>query len=303
MKRILITGAGSYIGTNVERYLNNYNEEQGEVHYLVDTLCQRTDGWREKDFSGYDVIFHVTGIAHVDTTKATPEMREMYYRINCDLAVETAKKAAAAGVSQFIYMSSIMVYGDGAPVGRTRCITADTLPAPAGFYGDSKWQAEMALSEVSGIKLAMLRPPFIYGKGCKGNYPLLARLAEYLPLLPTLENTRSMLYIGNLCELVRIVIAQEREGVFYPQNREYASTGDMLQCIAEAKGRKPVRCPLLNPLIRLCGRVPGKIGSMVNKAFGSFYYDKSMSEIGAEYCRYTLEESIRRTEEKSCGYQ
>lgn len=303
MKRILITGAGSYIGTNVEHYLNNYNEEQGEVHYLVDTLCQRTDGWREKDFSGYDAVFHVTGIAHVDTSKATPETRELYYRVNCDLAVETAKKAAAAGVSQFIYMSSIMVYGDGAPVGRTRCITADTLPAPSCFYGDSKWQAEMALSEVSGIKLAVLRPPFIYGKGCKGNYPLLSKLAERLPLLPTLENTRSMLYIGNLCELVRIVIDRELEGVFFPQNREYTSTGDMLRLIGEAKGRKLRRCSLINPLIRLCGRVPGKIGSMANKAFGSLFYDKSMSEIGGEYRIFSLEESIRRTEEKSCGYQ
>lgn len=303
MKRILITGAGSYIGTNVEHYLNNYNEEQCQVHYLVDTLCQRTDNWKEKDFSGYDAIFHVTGIAHVDTAKATQETIDMYYRVNCELAVETAKKAAAAGVSQFIYMSSIMVYGEGAPVGKARCITPDTRPAPSGFYGDSKWQAEKALSEVGGIKLAVLRPPFIYGKGCKGNYPLLSKLAECLPLFPTLENTRSMLYIGNLCELVRIVIARELEGVFFPQNREYTSTGEMLRLIAETKGRKPLRCSVINPLIKLCGKVPGKIGSMANKAFGSLFYDRSMSEIGVEYRIYSLEESIRRTEEKSCGYQ
>lgn len=303
MKKILITGAGSYIGTNVESYLNNYNEMQGEVHYLVDTLCQRGEAWKKSDFSGYDVVFHVTGIAHVDTMGATEETKEAYYRVNCELAVETARKAAAEGVKQFIYMSSIMVYGEGAPVGRTKRITPDTTPAPDGFYGDSKWQAEKELARVEGMKLTILRPPFIYGRGCKGNYPLLSKLGAKLPILPTLSNERSMLYIENLCEFVRILIEQERAGIFFPQNREYTSTGDMLLQIAHIRGRKPLKLPLLNPVIRLGAKLPGKLGRMLNKAFGSLSYELGMSEIGTDYRIYSLEESICKTEERCCGYQ
>lgn len=297
MKKILITGAGSYIGTNVEDYLNNYNEAQGEVLYLVDTLCQRGDTWKERDFSRYDVIFHVTGIAHADTTGATEETKEMYYRVNCGLAVETARKAAAEGVKQFIYMSSIMVYGESSRPGVLRRITPDTLPSPKGFYGDSKWQAEKELAKVEGIKLTILRPPFIYGKGCKGNYPMLSRLAGALPLFPTLSNERSMLYVGNLCEFVRIVIEQERAGVLFPQNREYTSTSDMLCQIAEARGRKTLKLPLLNPMIKLCSRLPGRMGRLADKAFGSLSYDMTMSEIGTDYRIYSFQESICKTEE------
>ena len=297
MKRILITGAGSYIGTNVENYLSRYNAAQGREHYAVDTLSQLDDSWKNVSFAGYDTIFHVTGIAHADTSKVSEETKALYYRVNCDLAVETAGKAAREGVKQFIYMSSVIVYGESAPVGKTKHITPDTPPAPANFYGDSKLQAEIGLSKVEGIKMVILRPPMIYGKGSKGNYPLLSMLARKLPFFPTIQNERSMLYVENLCEFVRLMIEQEREGVFFPQNREYTSTADMVQQIAAAYDRKLWGLSVLNPFVSLLSKVPGKIGRIVNKAFGSLSIDKSMSDIGQEYQLYSLEESIRKTEE------
>lgn len=297
MKRVLITGAGSYIGTNVENHLNKYNAVQGRECYVVDTLSQLDETWKNVSFASYDAIFHVTGIAHADTAKVSEETKALYYRVNCDLAVETAKKAAREGVKQFIYMSSIIVYGESAPVGRTRCITATTEPAPANFYGDSKLQAEIGLSKVEGIKIAILRPPMIYGKGSKGNYPLLSKLARKLPVFPTITNERSMLYVENLCEFVRILIEQEREGLFFPQNKEYTSTTDMVQQIAAVCEKKLWGLGILNPFVSLLSKVPGKIGRIVNKAFGSLSIEKSMSDIGEEYQLYSLEESIRKTEE------
>lgn len=297
MKRILITGAGSYIGTNVENHLNKYNAAQGRVHYVVDTLSQLDETWKNVSFASYDAIFHVTGIAHADTAKVSEETKALYYRVNCDLAVETAKKAAAEGVKQFIYMSSIIVYGESAPVGKTRRITAATEPAPANFYGDSKLQAELGLAKVSGIKIAVLRPPMIYGKGSKGNYPLLSKLARKLPFFPTIQNERSMLYVENLCEFVRILLEQEREGLFFPQNREYTSTADMVRQIGEAHGKKIPGLGLLNPFVILLSKVPGKIGRIVNKAFGSLSIEQAMSDIGEEYRIYSLEESVHKTEE------
>lgn len=297
MKRILITGAGSYIGTNVENYLNRYNAAQGKEHYVVDTLSQLEESWRNVSFASYDSIFHVTGIAHADTSKVSEETKALYYRVNCDLAVETAEKAAREGVKQFIYMSSIIVYGESAPVGKTRRITSATEPSPANFYGDSKLQAELGLAKVEGIKIAILRPPFIYGKGSKGNYPLMSKLARKLPFFPTIQNERSMLYVGNLCEFVRVLMEQEREGLFFPQNREYASTSHMVRQIAAVHDKKILGLGVLNPFVSLLSKVPGKIGRIVNKAFGSLCYERGMSDIGEEYQVYSLEESIRETEE------
>ena len=104
MKRILITGANSYIGTSFEKYLEKWPEK-----YQVDTVDMIDGSWREKDFSGYDVVYHVAGIAHSDNGKISPEREKLYYAVNTTLAVETAKKAKAEGVKQFIFMSSASV--------------------------------------------------------------------------------------------------------------------------------------------------------------------------------------------------
>lgn len=198
MKKILITGAGSYIGTSLEHWLAQYHSE-----YKVDTLDMQKDTWRVYDFSAYDVVFHVAGIAHADVGHATEEQKQLYYTVNTELAVETAKKALAAGVKQFLFMSSMIVYGGC----KEKIIIAATKPQPANFYGDSKWQADQRIQELSRnnptFKTVILRPPMIYGKGSKGNYPQLAKMAGKLPIFPKVNNKRSMLYIDNLCECIR----------------------------------------------------------------------------------------------------
>lgn len=301
MKRILITGKDSYIGTNVEKYLQEYNAREGFECYRTDTISQLDDTWEEHDFSPYDVILDVTGIAHADIGKVSEEEKALYYRVNCDLAVKTAEKAKTAGVKQFIYMSSIIVYGDSAPVGHEKRITGETKPAPSNFYGDSKWQAEQQLAplECEEFHVAILRPPFIYGKGSKGNYPLLEKLALRAPVFPSIQNERSMLYIENLCEFLRLLMESGRGGVFFPQNREYSTTVEMVQMIAKVNGKTIRSLSILTPLVKVLSRCPGKIGNLVNKAFGSLTYDISMSRGVGEYQVYSLEESIERTEEKS----
>lgn len=301
MKRILITGAGSYIGTNVEQYLARYNAEQGYEHYRIDTISQKEEDWENYNFALYDVVFDVTGIAHADIGKVTEEEKALYYQVNCDLAVKTAVKAKAEGVKQFIYMSSIIVYGESAPVGQKKHITQETVPGPSNFYGDSKWQAECQLAPLAteGFKVAILRPPFIYGAGSKGNYPTLAKLAKKLPVFPTISNERSMLYIENLCEFVRLLIESGEGGVFYPQNAEYSTTFEMVNYIAKSHGKHIYGCGVLNPFVKLASKCPGKIGRLTNKAFGSLTYDKSMSRGVGEYQVYSLKESIERTEEAS----
>lgn len=90
-------------------------------------------------------MLNVTGKAHADISSLTEEQKKEYYAVNCDLAVEAARKAIADGVAQYIYFSSIIVYGDSSNSRKPVRIAADTKPAPSNFYGDSKWQAEKKL--------------------------------------------------------------------------------------------------------------------------------------------------------------
>ena len=212
MKKILITGANSYIGTSFEKYIQtNYCND-----YVIDTVDMIDGTWREKSFSGYDSVFHVAGIAHSDNGKISEEKAKLYYSINTDLTIETAKKAKLDGVRQFIFMSSAIVYGNSAPIGKTKVIDKYTLVSPVNCYGDSKVQAENGISLLNDetFKVVILRPPMIYGRGCRGNYPLLAKIALKIPIFPYIKNERSMLYVENLCEFVRLMAENNEQGIF-----------------------------------------------------------------------------------------
>ena len=291
MKKILITGANSYIGTSFEKYIEeNYSDD-----YHIDILDMINPNWKECDFSGYDSVFHVAGIAHADVGHVSEERKKLYYLVNCDLAYETAIKAKKSKVKQFIYMSSIIVYGESAPYGKKKLITKDTKPKPANFYGDSKLQAEIKLKTLDddNFKICILRPPMIYGPGSKGNYQMLSKLAKKLPVFPDIKNERSMLYIGNLCYFIKECIDKESSGIYFPQNEEYVSTSKMVQEIAKANGKNIHLTKLLNPFVFILSKFPGKIGGMCNKAFGNMSYEHQGQERNVQY---SLNESIHLTE-------
>lgn len=292
MMKILITGAGSYIGMSVERYLARWPEE-----YQVDTLDMLDENWRNADFSSYDSVFHVAGIAHSDTGAITPEQERLYYRVNTDLAVETAQKAREEGVKQFIYMSSAIVYGNSAPLGQRKRITRETPVNPANAYGNSKVKAEEGLLPMNcdSFRVVILRPPMIYGPGCRGNYPTLAKLAVKLPVFPKVDNERSMLYIGNLAEFVRLMVDNREQGIFWPQNREYVNTARLAQLIAAAHGKKLMTVGGVAWAVKLLG----KFTALVDKAFGSLSYDQKISQYKEEYRLTDLEKSILETEGKA----
>jgi len=286
LKRILITGANSYIGTSFEKWVAQWPDK-----YSVDTVDMIDGSWREKNFSGYDVVFHVAGIAHVS---ADPKKEDLYYKVNRDLAIETAKKAKDDGVKQFIFMSSIIVYGDSSHINKKRVITRDTIPNPTNFYGKSKLQAEKGIKALEDdvFKVVILRPPMIYGKGSKGNYPKLSKIAQKLPVFPDIENERSMLHIDNLCEFIRLMIDNEERGLFFPQNKEYVRTSEMVRLIAKAHGKNIKLIRLFNPILRIAGNYVG----LVNKVFGSLVYDYSISDYCVNYHIIDFEESIAKTE-------
>ena len=290
MKKILITGVNSYLGKNFKQYIAQFPEDYSTV-----SISMRDNSWRELDLSGFDTVYHVAGLAHSDSGHISREKAELYYSVNTELTCELAKKAKKAGVGQFIFMSSIIVYGECSAIGKNRVISADTPCSPANCYGDSKLQAEQKLKELAcdTFKVVVLRPPMIYGKGCKGNYPLLSLFANKLPFFPEINNTRSILYVENLMEFVRMMIDNEESGLFFPQNERYCSTSDIVKTIAEVRNKNIRLTKLFNPALRLLS----DFFPVINKAFGSFCYDMSISEYGkGDYRICSFKESIERTE-------
>ena len=294
MKKILITGQSSYIGTSFQEYIRKHCKD-----WRIDAVSVRNEAWKSIDFSQYDCVLHMAGRAHADVGNVSEEVKKEYYEVNYELTKKIAKTAKKAGVKQFIYPGSIIIYGESAPYGKEKLITADTRPEPVNFYGDSKWRADKAIQKLNtdGFKTVVMRLPMVYGKGSKGNYPLLSKIAKKFPIFPNVRNTRSMIYIENLCEMIREIVEQEDSGVFFPQNAEYTTTAHMVQTIAETAGKTICLTKLLNPIVWLASKIPGKVGRLANKAFGNCTYEKSLSEYrGNQYQVYSFKDSIRRTE-------
>lgn len=288
MKKILITGAGSYVGENVRKYIMQTAGDQ----FVIDAVDTFGDNWKKADFSQYDVVYHVAGIAEVNGKKG---MEQLYYKVNTDLTIEIAKHAQANGVKQFIFMSSMIVYKETQSL-KGNIITPDSMPAPNGVYGDSKLKAEEGLKNVAKgegrMKICILRPPMIYGPNSKSNLVRLGKLGTKVPFFPNWRNKRSMLYIDNLGEFVKQAVLRELEGTFYPQNRELSATVDIIRFFAKAACHRIWITKLLNPFVWLGSFVLQPI----NKMFADSYYVPEMSEYGFEYQIVSFEESLKKIE-------
>lgn len=287
MKKILITGANSYIGTSFENWVSKWSDK-----YKVDSIGIRTDEWKEKSFEGYDSVFHVAAIVHVKENDI-----DQYFRVNRDLALEIAYKAKQEGVKQFIFLSTMGVYGT-----ETGYITIDTEPKPKTPYAKSKYEAEKLLNEINdnNFKVAVLRPPIVYGKDCRGNYPRLASMALKLPFFPDMKNERSMIFIDNLSEFIRLIIDYEVDGLFFPQNKDYVNTTELVTTIARVHGIALKSTSLFNFGVKL----GLNLSETFRKVFGSFVYDKEMpggpgtliNDWELDYETVSFEESIIKTE-------
>ena len=278
MRKILITGENSYIGTSFQTYINVHFSDT----YEIDVLDMIGDTWRQTDFSCYDCVLHVAGIAH---QKETKKNASMYYVVNRDLAVDAAGKAKAEGVKQFVFLSSMSVYGMD-----TGVITRETQPNPKSNYGKSKLQAEQCISslEDQSYKVVIVRPPMVYGKGCKGNFQTVLKLVRRLPFFPRVKNQRSMIYIQHLCAFLELVIRDCVSGVYMPQNAQYTETSHMATQIAVRIG-KPL---CLSRVLGVAVDVVKPCVGMLKKAFGTLIY-QDCEDFEFSYCTVDMDESFK----------
>ncbi|HOI46539.1 MAG TPA: NAD-dependent epimerase/dehydratase family protein [Bacilli bacterium] len=279
MVRVLITGANSYVGTNLQKWLM-----KDPTDYYTETLDMKDPNWRHFDFSRFDVVFHVAGLVHKNIRKVN---KQAYYTINTNLTAECAKKAYSSGVRHFIFMSTMSVYN---PL--ERIITVDSKPRPANDYGLSKLLAEQQLfNDLNKNDLTIIRAPIIYGKNSPGNFERLIKLLDKLPIFPDINNKRSMIFIDNLCGCIKKIIDCKITGIVHVQNPSYVSTTNLVKILSKVKGKKIVFTRVFNFVIILIS----KLNSTFRKMFMDHYYDLGLTKAFDDCVLIELEESIQMT--------
>ncbi|MEB8262738.1 NAD-dependent epimerase/dehydratase family protein [Mammaliicoccus sciuri] len=265
-KSILITGKNGYVGNR----LNVYLKAQGNV---VEQIDVRGNQWKELDFSKYNIVIHLAAIVHNNNPNAS---MVDYMNVNYHLTKELAKKAKNEGVNQFIFFSTMSVFGLDGVVGKQVVIDNETITKPNTSYGISKLRAEEMLSKIhtNEFKVAILRPPMIYGESAPGNFSKLIKLSKILPLYPHIDNQRSSIYIENLEVYINELIKNEGSGKLHPQNNYYLNTNHAISKLRDMQDKKTIFIKMPATLLKIFSKV-----WMVNKLYGNLTYSLNIDEV------------------------
>ncbi|MDI3236266.1 NAD-dependent epimerase/dehydratase family protein [Exiguobacterium antarcticum] len=278
MKKILVSGENGYIGKSFENTISKYKE-----NYSVDFISVRGEEWEKINFSDYDVFLHLAGKAHVSRSK---KLEAEYYNINTNLTIRLAKKAKKDGLKHFIFMSSIIVYGN-----MYEGINYNTIPIPDNFYGNSKLLAEKKILELAddNFLITILRPPMIYGYKSKGNFDKLKKLSVKNPIFPLINNKRSVLYVENLNKFIKWTIDYEKKGIFILADLNTVSTSEIYNSLRSIKGKRTFLIPLPKVAIKMLSFI-----AIFRKMFGNLYYENNDCEIQKISLDFDLENAIEK---------
>jgi nucleoside-diphosphate-sugar epimerase len=312
MVRVLVTGANGFVGGTVCSALASADLAVRAAVRSPDRLPARSfagevvsigrigpdTGWSPA-LDGVEAVVHLAGRVHV-LKETFEDPRAEFHKINVLGTEHLAREAAEAGVRRLVYVSTVGVNGRSTP--RTRPFTEEDEPAPHNPYALSKWEAERALQRVAsetGLEVAILRPPLVYGPRVKANFLRLMRLVDRgLPLpLGAVDNRRSLVYVGNLADAV-LACLDRREAVgetFLVSDGEDLSTPEMLNKIGSSLNR-PVRLlPVPPGLLRTAGRVAGA-SSTVEPLLDSLAVDSGkIRRVLGWQPPYAVEEGLLRT--------
>ncbi len=240
MINILLTGGNGFIGSY---FKENYGKKNN-----ISTFSFQNDNLDKLDLADIDTIIHLSALVH----QMGGASKEEYFRVNVDNTLALAHKAKQSGVKQFIFMSSVKVYGEESNtpyIESTKC-------EPQDDYGRSKLEAERQLLalEDEGFIISILRTPIVYGYGVKANIQNLIKLIQKVPVLPfaKIKNKRSMVYLGNLCALMDKLCEAGTSGIFLAGDDHAVSTSELIELIANKlhKNIYLVKIPFFETLLR-----------------------------------------------------
>lgn len=283
MKRILLTGNHSYIGTS---FIENMNKIGSR--YIFESVSVRNNEWKDIDFSVYDTVIHLAAIVH-----SKEKSENIFFDVNRDLTRTIAEKSKKSGVKHFIFLSTMSVFGK-----QTGVIDSSTVPNPKTAYGKSKLQAEVLLRSLASndFVVSIIRPPMVYGKNCSGNYKKFSKFIKKVPVFLNVPNRRSMIHIDNLTQFLMLVLDNKISGTFHPQNAELVSVSEMAQEILYNRKKKLVMIP--------CNRfIYDKLltrNIFLSKIFTDLIYKEDLvgspntkyNGIDFDYCKHNFKESI-----------
>lgn len=282
--KILVIGKNGFVSTSFQKYMERYPKIQ------VNAISARDGKWKEHNFADYDAVYNTTGLAHNDARMGTDEQ---FIALNRDLPIALATKAKSESVKTFINMSSMIVYGEMSELGSKERITSKTEPKPAGIYGESKLAGEKGLNLLAddNFHVAIIRSPLVYSENAVDNFLRLTDYAVKGFIFPKIDNTRSMIYADNLCELVKLIAEHNGSGFYYPQQDEYICTSKIVKDIATVSRHRMIMTRVFNPALYLLS----KKMIFIRKVFGSLAYDMLESNcFDGKYRVVDYKESIDR---------
>ena len=260
--KVLIVGKNSYIAQRTGAWFLK-KPVPAEVEYI----SVRDDGWKQFDLTGFDAVIYTAAIVH--RRDGVPE--ETYDAVNAQQPFAFAKAAKAAGVRQFVFLSTMAVYGQGKKLPAGNVLDGHTPLEPDSFYGGSKLKGERLIQSLADetFRVSIIRPANVYGKGCKGGYISgFAKITAALPVLPRAfeESRQGMLFVDNLAELCWLAVHSGCSGVYPAQDRTPVSAYDIMRAMADCicPKKKALRGEAALKLIQ--GNV------LVTKLFGGISY-------------------------------
>lgn len=280
MVNVLITGANSFVGKNYIACSPQNKVAEISLFDINPTYI---------DFTGYDVVLHLAAIVH--QSKAISESE--YYRVNCYLTIEVAKHAKKNGVKQFVFLSTVKVYGEFNP--KSGPWTETSTCQPDDPYGKSKYEAERKLLKLADkdFTVSIVRTPLVYGNGVRANMLSIMKLVDRLKFLPfgNVNNKRSFTYVKNLVGFIDRIIEKRASGIYLAMDSKPLSTTTLVKLIANNLGKKIFLIPVPYFIIYFGKRILPKI---FERLYGSFEMENSITLEKLEYePQYSSEEGIR----------
>lgn len=301
---ILITGATGFVGTGLVGELSNrqlahrpISRNRRDGFYAIGNIDGTTD-WSDA-LVGITTVVHLAARVHVMKESAADPL-SAFRSANVDATLNLARQSAKAGVTRFIFLSSIKVNGE--TTDNRPAFTADDIADPHDPYGQSKHEAEQALltfARTSNMQVTIIRPPLIYGPGVKANFAALLKLTRSrLPLpIGSIDNNRSLVFLGNLVDFIICCIGSEKAAnqIFLVSDNEDVSTSELVRRLGQEMNVKPRLIPVPRGLIETAARFAGK-GAITNRIFGSLQVDIQKSRELLDWSPpYSLSEGLRIT--------
>ncbi|AAZ97826.1 putative UDP-glucose 4-epimerase [Thiobacillus denitrificans ATCC 25259] len=282
--RILASGAAGFVGRALCSQLSRRGHVtipavRRESRLAGEFVVGDIDGGTEWSaaLAGCDAVVHLAARVHVMHDIPT-DPHALYRAINTDATLNLARQAAEVGVKRFLFISTIKVNGEG----RDAAYCETDTPAPEDAYAISKWEAEQGLWRIAretGLEVVILRPPLVYGPGVKANFRrLLDTVERGWPLpLGAIENRRSLLYLGNFVDAIRLCIEHPAAAgqTFLIDDGQPVSTPELVRAVARALGRPARLIPVPARALMLAGAIVGK-RSAVDRLTGSLWVDASL---------------------------